>query len=229
MRLSRLQFYLSIGFFALCTLIGCKNEGQQKNVNATTEIQDASLDKYLTSFIGDKDEIAAIKKILGAFDKKLCKGFSGRSKEDCYLFHAKEMKDDFMQKRPFTIAVPYDGSISLSQFAESGKLNFLSDKCGFQVQDTVVNYLCFKSQGPYLDKLKEHAVINPLISSFVDMYQTDKTIHQGFRQQLLMESDVSFDFSDSAQRMFYAYLHLIVQEEILAEQKVKVLSQKTID
>jgi len=62
---------------------------------------------------------------------------------------------------------------------------------------------------------------NPLIASLHTDYLQQKTISQNAKQQLLMDSQETFDFEKEAHQLIYMFYQILINEERLAVEKVK--------
>lgn len=198
---------------------GCKSP-MDNNQSSGNGIQPN--DKIL-NIAADEAEKKVLFDLIQKFDALICEGATDRSIQECYEFNAQEKRMDLFEKRPYTIAFPYNGKFDLSMIDSVDQLSFITKKCGFQVaeQDTIINYYCLKaSDSRYMEYLKRIQNESPLILSFYTTYQEKKSIDPEMIQGIVMGSE-EFDFSKVGHRLFYMLFHLMVNEEQIAVRKTQ--------
>lgn len=222
----------SLILLVLLFIFSCQNEVEIKEpvttptIEETEEIKSTHLEGITlikTIFLGKKAE--AMLSIKQAFDTGLANGKPIEDYAKLYKNHAHRMRADYFNKFPYTLNFPFNDKFDLRQEVEATKeLSFLTNKCGFQNGDTgeIIHYLCLDSESNYMTFLEQLGERNPLIQSIAEDYKKKKSITAEAKYNMLINSYEKLDFEQVDHQIFYAFFQILVNEERLAAEKVKV-------
>ena len=202
-------------------------EGQA--VTTETSVKEVEVSTQENTDIFDflsTEEVTAMRAIQKAFEQYICDGISeSKNNKNCYLTHAQGFSFDVFNDISYKLSFPYNGVFDLSQVDEHvSKLQFLTKNCGFQNEDTgeIINYHCLKLESGWMDYLQILGESSSLIKEFHNGYQATKTVTPDMRQSLVLRASNDLNFEQEGDQLFYMLTHLLVNEEKIAHEKIKV-------
>jgi hypothetical protein len=188
-----------------------------------TTASDYSPEHYqeLSTVFSDRT-ISAIHELKREFEKGLGEASEADQVGQLYKFHAQRMRVDMLNRFPFTKNYPY---IKNEPFISPGMLPdlpFLTNACGYQVDDNeIVNFLCFAQENDLFKFLQSTSKSNSLITKLIDEYNSAKGMTPSIQHDLLMESIDQLDFDRQTDQLFYAFFHITLNEEWVTSQSIQ--------
>ena len=236
--------YRMLIIIVLCTLFtDCKNNdtaetNQLDSVESTTEqIIDQSQPQLeetpqvtgtsaeLTTYFS-KETITAVQDLKKRFEEGLAGGSSYTNIGQLYKLHAQRMRIDMLEKFPFVKNYPYNQEKKIIQSEDIIKLPFLTDACGYLINDTEkVNFPCFTKDNSLFTYLQSASRANALIKGIIAEYQSALGMTPSIQQSLLMDSIDQLNFDRYADQLFYALFHIVLNEEWVISQGLKAKSE----
>lgn len=175
--------------------------------------------------IFDDQTIKTIQSLKRDFEKGLAGGASYDELSELYRFHAQRMKVDFLNRFPFTENYPY---VQKQQFIKPdmlAKLPFLTDVCGYLINDSdKVNFPCFTKENDLFTFFQEASESNSLITRVITEYNTALGVTPSIQNGLLMNSIDQLNFDREADQLFYAFFHIILNDEWVISQELRAKS-----
>lgn len=166
-------------------------------------------------------EIDALDSILEAFEQGLLEEYKNTDLKTAYELLALGFRKEILDEGRPTGLYPFKGGFDRSVLeTKAAQLSFLTKACGFQnSDDEIIAYYCFKSESKFIDFYREATAPNEFIKRFFDSYQKEKNLSPDLKQQILFNPADELNFAAVEDRLFYALVLLMINEEIIAYQK----------
>lgn len=214
-------------FFLIIT--GCKEQSpvsypdlkNQNNSNKNT-IQSVKVNDKKEKPIGTNNRVVG--EFLAITESRFC---TDEDPVDCITEHATFLRNDFIQKMPISLNVPYKEPVDWDAYKEiAGFYELWSDKCGFSNEKTglVINYHCpnIKSvAGSWMDSLSRQEGI---VKSFYEPYKISQDFDPNYQSSFLLSAESALDFSNPDHRAFYWIYHMSLAEIMRASKAINTVS-----
>lgn len=214
------KFIVLISVFTLL-LFSCKNATDMVKAERGESIpQD-----IIAAITDSEQEQKVLLDLIKIFDELICGVSVDRPIHECYAFHQQTIKMELLNQSALNSSFPFNGKFDLSMVENAEMLSFLSDKCGFMVQDSdeKVNYLCLKANSKFITYVSKETK-NSLITDFITKFQKDKVILGEDLQGIRLDNEI-FDFKNPEERLFYMLIYINLNEEFLANVKIAKMNK----
>lgn len=210
-------------------MLSCKNDTSKKVVETTAQEIKKTVDPKQSAKSANEVPINLNQSFIKAFTEYIenfhCTG-NYSEQDECYGMHDTAVKTDYLQGIPMAINFPYNGSFDWGPLkAHPDFSDYWSEKCGFAIEQEIVNYICPNIEGETRVWLDSLAKTNELVDIFKTDYYETIEIDQTQQQQFFLSAKEKLDFTNLDHRAFYWTFHLTLAELSDAIKKITAIQK----
>lgn len=191
---------------------------------------DPELDSLLEQFFSPP-AATFLRELDRVFTTELRRQSAIRPVDFLYTTHLAKIRTQVIDRQSFNHLFPFrPDDPRLADFGDAENVEFLSNKCGFQVKTSgqTVHFLCLYAESSLYDFLNGGGDPNALIASFSEgVKKNGGTVPPDFIPRFALRAGPELDFTYPPHRLFYALVHFLLVEESEAMEQVAAIRRET--